>query len=255
MLRRIPVATLIRKEVDRFWQWKNDTIFPPIITTVLFILIFGYSLGSRIQEISGLPYIVFILPGLVALGVITNAYANTAFSLYHSRFDQSIDNLIASPLSPIELVFAYIFGGIARAMVIGLITLLIGVLALPMSTVSHPWLVLLYIIGSGIFFACWGIVTALRATSWEAMATTTNFVITPLVYLGGVFYSIDLLPPFWRTISLFNPLFYMVDGVRFAVVGTSDISWKFSLTLTWCLALCGVILCVYLFRIGYKLVR
>lgn len=254
MIRWIPFTSLIRQEVFRFWRLIKQTIFPPIITTLLFILIFGYSLGSRIQEISGLPYILFIFPGLLAMGVTNNAFSNTTTSIYMAMFDHSIDNLLAAPLSPIELVLAFTIGGVARAMLIGLVILAVALLMLH-ATVVHPLLLALYLLGSSTFFSCWGIIGAIRAKSWDSLATTTNFIITPMTYLGGVFYSIKLLPPLWQKVSLWNPLFYMVDGYRYAMTGVSDVAWATSFVVTWGLGLSFFILCIYLFKIGYRLVR
>ena len=254
MIRRIPFASLIQQEVFRFWRLIRQTVFPPIITTLLFILIFGYSLGSRIQEISGLSYIVFIIPGLLAMGVTNNAFANTTTSIYMAIFDRSMDNLLAAPLHPFELVLAFALGGIVRAILIGLIILMVAILMLHV-TVAHPLLLGLYLLGSATFFSCWGIISALRAKTWDSLATTTNFVITPMTYLGGVFYSIQLLPPLWQKISLANPLFYMVDGYRYAMTGVSDVSWNISLAITGVLSFSFFGLCIYLFRTGYRLVR
>lgn len=246
--------TLIRQEMFRFIRLIRQTIFPPIITTFLYILIFGFSLGSRIQEIHGFSYILYIIPGLAAMGVMVNAHTNTSVALYMSRFDQSIDNMLSAPLRSIELVTALIWGGVARGLLIGFITLTVSLLLL-----QHPpfniGVVLFFFLTQSVFFGCWGIIGALRANSWDDLATTSNFIITPLVYLGGVFYSIDLLPPLWRTISTLNPLLYMVDGTRYGVLGVHDLPlWK-SASFSIALALVMFGACVVLFQRGYKLVR
>lgn len=247
-------ATLIRQEVFRFIRLIRQTVFPPIITTGLFILIFGFSLGDKIREIHGFSYILYIIPGLAAMGVMVNAHTNTSVALYMSRFDQSIDNMLTAPLRPIELVTAFIWGGLARGLLIGFITLTVSLLLL-----KHPpfniWVILFFFILQSIFFGCWGIIGALRANSWDNLATTQNLIITPLVYLGGVFYSIDLLPPFWRKVSMFNPLLYMIDGTRYGVLGIHDLPLWQSMALSLALALGMFGLCVYLFQKGYRLVR
>lgn len=246
--------TLIRQEIFRFVRLIRQTVFPSIITTGLYILIFGFSLGDRIREIHGFSYILYIIPGLAAMGVMVNAHTNTSFALYMSRFDQSIDNMLAAPLRSIELVTAFIWGGLARGLLIGFVTLAVSLLLL-----KHPpfniWVVLFFFITQSIFFGCWGIIGALRAKTWDSLATTQNFIITPLVYLGGVFYSVDLLPPLWRKISIFNPLLYMVDGTRYGVLGVHDLPLWQSAGLSVGLALGMFALCVVLFQKGYKLVR
>ena len=250
----IPFWTLIRLEIFRFLRLIKQTVFPPIITTILFILIFGYSLGSRIQEISGLPYIVFIVPGLIAMSVVNNSFINCITAIYSSRFDRSIDNVLSSPLKPVEIVLAVVIGGIVRSFVIAVLIYGVAFLALGIR-IDHLGLALLFFLGSSTLFCSFGIVSGLRAESWDTLHTEETFIITPLVYLGGVFYSIHLLPPFWQKISLFNPLFYLVDGFRYAMTGVSDISWQHSLAVTWGLALLFFAMCIYLFKVGYKLVK
>lgn len=247
-------ATLIYQEWFRFTRLWKQTIFPPIITTLLFILIFGFSLGERIREIHGFPYILYIIPGLAAMGAMMNAHTNCSFALYMSRFDQSIDNMLAAPLRPIELVTALLWGGIARGMLVGLITLTVSLLLLQHPPFHLGW-TLFFLVMQTVFFGCWGIIGALRAKTWDSLATAQNFIITPLVYLGGVFYSIDLLPGIWRTISIFNPLLYMVDGTRYGVLGVHDLPLLLSVSLTTALALGMFVLCVVLFQKGYRLVR
>lgn len=247
-------ATLIRQEIFRFVRLLRQTIFPPVITTCLFILIFGFSLGDRIREIHGFPYILYIIPGLAAMGAMVNAHTNTSFALYMSRFDQSIDNLLAAPLKPIELVSAFLWGGMVRGLLIGLITLTVSLTLLQHPPVHVGW-TLFFLTVQTIFFGGWGIIGALRAHTWDNLATTQNFIITPLVYLGGVFYSIDLLPPFWRKVSTFNPLLYMVDGTRYGILGVHDLPLWQSVLFSTALALGMFALCVILFQKGYRLVK
>lgn len=247
-------VTLLRLETYRFVRLIRQTVLPPILTTFLFILIFGFSLGGRIQQIHGLPYILYIIPGLVAMGVMNNAYSNTSSSLYMAKFDRSIDNLLAAPLRPIELVLALLWGGISRGILIGSITLTVALVLLKHFPL-HPGWTIYFLVVQSVCFGCWGIIDALHAKTWDTLATTQTFVITPLVYLGGVFYSIDLLPPLWRKISLFNPLYYLVDGTRYGILGIHDTPlWQvvgLSLGITAVL----FTICLVLFQRGYKLVR
>lgn len=247
-------ATLIHQEFFRFWRLIRQTIFPPIITTFLFILIFGYSLGSQIHNLKGFSYIVYIIPGLVAMGVMNNAFSNSSSSLYMAKFDQSIDNLLVAPLRPIELVLSLVIGSVSRGLLVGVITMVIalGMLHQPIYSI---WITLAFTILQSIIFGCWGIIGALRAKTWDTLATTQTFIIQPLVYLGGVFYTVQLLPPFWRKFSLFNPIFYMVDGIRYGVLGIHDASPQLSMGLTALLAATLLGVCVWLFQIGYRLVR
>jgi len=246
--------TLIIRECYRFLRLYRQTLFPPILMTLLFILIFGYSLGTRIREVSGFPYIIFILPGLASMGVINNSYANTSTSLFMARMDLSMENLIASPLSNFQLVASMVIGGLFRGLSVGILTLLVSIPMVGLQVANWP-MVLLVMALTSIFFSCLGIISALWSEGWDNIATFTNFVIIPFVYLGGVFYSIEMLPPFWRKVSLVNPIFYLVDALRHAVLGTSDLSWFLTLGIFAALAVGTFGLCVYLFRVGYKLVK
>ncbi len=250
----IRFQTLILRESYRFLRLSRQTIFPPLVTTLLFILIFGYSIGSRIREIAGFPYILYILPGLAAMGTITNAYSNCSTSLFMARMDYSMENLIASPLSNFQLVASFVLGGVFRGLMVGILPLLISIPLINLQ-VDHWGLVILVLTLTSIFFSSLGILSALVSEGWDNIATFTNFVITPFVYLGGVFYSINMLPSFWQKVSLANPIFYIVDAFRHAVLGISDISWTLSLGILTFMSLGSFLLCVYLFRIGYKLVK
>ncbi len=250
---RTGFLTLIEREFYRFFRLAGQTIAPPVIMTVLFIVIFGYSLGARIREISGFSYIIFILPGLAGMGVINNSYANSTTSLFMSRSDRSIENILVSPLSFIRIVGAFVLGGVTRGMLVGGITLLVAVPLVKLQVASIPWtLVTMFTIAT--FFASFGIIAGLWAESWDQLATIANFVITPFIYLGGVFYAISMLPPAWRTISSFNPLYYMIDSLRSAILGRGDVAFELSYGITLGLALSAFSTAVYLFRRGYNLV-
>lgn len=246
--------TLVIRECYRFLRLSRQTIFPPLLTTLLFILIFGYSLGTRIREIEGFPYILFILPGLASMGTITNAYANSSTSLFMARMDYSMENMVAAPLSNFQLVASLVLGGLFRGLVVGILPLLISIPMVGLPVHSWPQIILVLSLTS-IFFSCLGIISALWSEGWDNIATFTNFVITPFVYLGGVFYSIHMLPAFWQKVSLANPIFYLVDAMRYAVLGVSDMPYALSLGLLTALALMSYLLCVYLFRIGYKIMK
>lgn len=250
----IGFQTLIEREFHRFARLWNQTITPSLISTLMFILIFGYSLGSRIQEIHGFPYITFILPGLILMGVVNNAYANASTSLYMARLERSIENVLCAPLNRFEIVTAYIVGGILRGSVVGLTILTVSVFFVKFPF-PHPILFLADLILTSILFAGLGLLSALWAESWEKIALFTNYFITPLTYLGGVFYSIHMLPPFWQKVSYFNPIFYSIDLARFSFLGVADTSPALGLSLITAMALIVYAVCVTLFWKGYKLVR
>jgi ABC-2 type transport system permease protein len=249
----IGFKTLIEREYYRFARLSKQTIAPPVLTTLLFIFIFGFSLGSRIREIEGFRYIIFILPGLAAMGVITNSYANTSTSLFMARMERSIENMLASPLSHLQIVTAFVVGGLIRGLLIGWVTLLVSMLMVQMPLVHVGWAFLVIFFNS-VIFSCLGIISALWSESWDQIATFTNFLITPFVYLGGVFYSIKMLPPVWQKVSFLNPIFYLVDALRWAVLGWGDIPFWVSMMVIASVAVISFAICLWLFRVGYKLI-
>ncbi|MDO8461792.1 MAG: ABC transporter permease [Deltaproteobacteria bacterium] len=246
--------TLVEREYYRFFRLAVQTIFPPIITTLLFILIFGYSLGEKIQTINNLPYILYILPGLAAMGVISNSFSNSSTSLFMARMDRSIENILAAPLSHLQIVGSFVIGGVTRGLVVGLTTLIVAKVMTPL-TFSSLLGTLLSLVLISVTFSSLGIIAALWSEDWDHLATFTNFVITPFLYLGGVFYSITMLPPFWQKVSYFNPIWYLVDDFRRQVLGIGDLpAWQSQLVL-WALALSTFLMAVRLFQKGWKLIH
>src|SRR3989338_799473 len=240
--------TLTERECRRFLRVWQQTIIPPIITSLLFILIFGYSLGSRISSIGEVSYLEFILPGLLMMGVIMSAYMNTLSSLYISKFQGSVQELLIAPLSYWEIISALTIAALLLAVTVGMSILVVSLLFTPVSI--HSFLVLAYfMLAVSLLFSFSGIATGLWASSFDQMNVFATFLITPLTYLGGVFYSVSMLPSFWQTIAKFNPILYMVDGFRYGFLGRSDISLWISMTLVFALALFFFVLCVQLLKI------
>ncbi len=244
--------TLVRRELRRFLSLPNQTIFPPVLTAVLYILIFGYSIGSQIDMIQGYPYIVFILPGLIMMGVINAGYSNSTTTLFVARYEYFIQDLLVSPLSYLKIVGAYIIGAVTRGTIVGFLTLIVGMLLVDLPLYS-PFLMLVFVLLTAATFGSFGLLVALWAERWDNIAVFLNYLITPMIFLGGVFYSIENLPPLWQKVSLFNPLFYMVDGYRYSMLGVSDVSPLFSLAILTGLFITLASLVVYLFKIGWKL--
>lgn len=249
----IGFLTLIEREYYRFARLAAQTIAPPVITTILFVVIFGYSLGSQIEKISGFPYIIYLLPGLSGMGVITNSYSNSSTSLFMARIDRSIENILVAPLSHLKIVTAFVIGGMTRGLVVGGVTLLAAAILTGL-TVEHLLFSILFLVLISTVFSSLGIISALWAEDWDHLATFSNFVITPFVYLGGVFYSVTMLPGIWQKISYANPMFYMIDGFRWAVLGRGDLSPWLAGGVTLALAVGTLSAAVALFRVGYKLV-
>jgi ABC-2 type transport system permease protein len=244
--------TLFVKEVRRFARVPGQTLLSPVITTVLYFVVFGWSLGGRLREVEGVPYARFIVPGLVALGVVSNAYSNTASSLFVMKLQGTILDLLVSPLTYGEILWAFVAAGVVRGLLVGGVTW--GVAGLFEGyEVAHPLVALALVLLAGILFAALGLITAIWASSFEQVNFFPTFFITPLTFLGGVFYSVEMLPPAFRRATLANPIFYMVDGVRFGMLGFSDASPWAGAALLATLAIVAVGVAYSLLRSGYEL--
>jgi ABC-2 type transport system permease protein len=223
MVNYVGLGALIRRELKRTLMVINQVVWPPVITTLLFLFIFGLSLGSRIKTLGGVPYVVFLLPGLVMLNVIASSYDESASSLFQQRFMNSIQELLIAPLSSVELVVGFLTGSVLRGLVIGNLVMLIGlflVRAFPHNGITYVFFMLM----TALLFSAVGMIAGLLGKTWDNLAIFTTFIITPLTYIGGVFSSIGLLPLILRKISLFNPMLYMIDGFRSSYTGEVDVS-------------------------------
>ena len=248
----IPIWTIIQREVWRVLRIWTQSLIPPIITSTLFISIFGYSLGSQISTVAGIPYIEFIIPGLLMMGVIMSAYMAASFSLFIQKFHGSIQELLVAPISYWQIIIGITVGAVIRSLLVGIGILLVSLLFTTIS-VFNLFILLYFIIFVSLLFAFAGIVTALWADNFDQMNIFSTFVITPLTYLGGVFYSIHILPPFWQMLAKFNPFLYMVDGFRYGFLGVSDIPIFYSSVLVLLLTVFFFLVCVWMFRSGWKL--
>ncbi|MBS3169749.1 ABC transporter permease [Candidatus Woesearchaeota archaeon] len=244
--------TLTRKEVNRVIRIWTQTLVPSIFTSSLFILIFGYSLGSKISNINGVTYLEFILPGLVMMGVIMSAYTATSFSLYLQRFHRGIEELLLAPMSYWEIIGGLTLGALVRALIVGFGIIIVGLFLTPIG-IFDVWIITFFAIVTSLLFAFAGIVTALWANNFDQMNVFSTFLITPLTYLGGIFYSINMLPQPWNIIAAFNPIMYMVDGFRYGFLGFSDVPLVHSILVVSGLAIFFFLLCIHLFRKGYNL--
>jgi ABC-2 type transport system permease protein len=217
------LRTLVQKEVRRFMRVPGQTLLSPVVTTSLYFVVFGWSLGGNLREIHGVPYARFIVPGLVALGAVTNAYLNTASSMFVMKLQGTIVDLLVSPLGDAEVLVGMVVAAVWRGLLVGGITWAVAG-ALGGFELAHPLATLGLLLLATIGFASLGLLSAIWAKSFEQVNIVPTFVITPLTFLGGVFYSVEMLPPGLRTFTLWNPVFYMVDGLRFGMLGVSDAS-------------------------------
>src|SRR3989338_1573852 len=248
----IPLTTLILRDTKRFLRIWTQSLIPPMLTSILFILIFGYSLGSRISEVEGVSYLNFILPGLLMMGVIMSAYMASSFTLFIQKFQRSIEELLVAPIAYWQIIAGTTISAMLRSFMVGLGILIVSML-LTSITVHNIWILLVFITLISMLFAFAGIATALWAKNFDQMSIFSTFLITPLTYLGGVFYSIKMLPPFWQIVAKFNPVLYMIDGFRYGFIGVNDIPILYSLAVVLSLTLFFFGLCVCMFITGYKL--
>lgn len=219
----VALQTITYKEIKRFMRIWAQTLLPSSITTALYFLIFGALIGSRIGKMNGYDYIDFIVPGLILMAVISNAYSNVVSSFYGTKFQRHIEEMLVAPIPNWVILVGYISGGVARAFIVGLIVTTVSFVFTDL-TIAHPLMMLCVFLLTGILFSTAGFINAVYASTFDDISIVPTFVLTPLTYLGGVFYSIDLLPEFWQNVSLFNPVLYMIDLFRYSILGESDIS-------------------------------
>jgi ABC-2 type transport system permease protein len=227
---------LCKRETLRVSKLWTQTVLAPVISSILFILVFGLSLGGRIRQVSDVDYEVFIVPGLITMGMVQAAYANNASSIFQARFDRYIHDVLSAPMRPWQVTLGYTVGGIFRALGIGASLLVLSLILVDVP-VERPF-ALFTAVGLGlILFSALGVVVGIYAETWDHTTFIANIVILPLAFVGGVFYSIDVLPAPWQELSHFNPIFYLVQGVRYGFLGASDVSIWLSLGVTAALAL------------------
>jgi ABC-2 type transport system permease protein len=249
---QIRFATLWRREVSRFMKIKKQTLGGPLLETFLYITVFGAALGSRIKELHGIDYVLFVIPGLIMMAWATNAFTNNSSSILQQKFQGAIHDQLSSPASPLELLLAFSLGGFVRGLLVAVITFAASALLVDLP-VDHLLVLIPALFLVGFFFSQLGVLIGVRAEQFDDVAFAQTFVLQPLIFLGGVFYSASLLPEPWQTLTHFNPIFYMISLVRYGFVGYSEVSVPFSLlALT---AATAVLFAVNLrlFSQGYKL--
>jgi ABC-2 type transport system permease protein len=247
-----PLVWLCRRETLRVSKLWTQTVLAPVISSILFILVFGLSLGGRIDQVGNVDYEVFIVPGLITMGMAQAAYANNASSIFQARFDRYIHDVLSAPMRPWQMTLGYTVGGVFRAVAIGGALLVLAALLVQVP-IERPF-ALVAAVGLGlILFSALGVVVGIYAETWDHTTFIANIVILPLAFVGGVFYSIDVLPSPWEELSHFNPVFYLVNAVRFGFLGESDVSIWLSLGVTAALAVPVYAWSQWLFTSGRRL--
>jgi len=248
----LPFYTLLQKEVRRFWRVSSQTLVTPVITASLYLFIFGATLGERISVLEGYSYAQFVIPGLILMGVINNSFSNAASSLFMSRYLGNIVDLLVTPLTPTQFIMAYTLAAMLRGLAVGVVVWLISLMfaelpwAYPVATIAMATL-------ASFLFAQFGIITAIYANSFDSLAMYTNFILLPLIYLGGVFYPISILPSPWAGLSHLNPLFYLIDGFRHSLLGTGDLTFTAAFAVSGLIALALFVWAATLITRSYRL--
>jgi len=246
----IGMKTLVRREVLRFVRRPYNTFLPPIITNTLYFAVFGVILGSRIGEVAGVSYIQFVLPGLVVLGAISDAFENASFSIFHGRWNEYIHEVLTSPLSHGSIVTSYVTASALRGIVTALLIVGVG-LVFTSVPIAHPLYLISFILVITTLFGGLGIIGGLWADDFDYLTVLNQFILRPLVFFGAVFYSLEVLPPLWRTVSLFNPMVYMVNGVRYGMIGVTEINPATSLAVLSSTTIVVLLIDFLLFKRGY----
>jgi ABC-2 type transport system permease protein len=250
--RQIRFLTLVRREATRFWKIKRQTLGAPLLETFLYISVFGAALGTRIDKLHGVDYVVFIIPGLIMMAWAMNAFSNNSSSLLQQKFQRSIDDQLSSPASPLELLLAFSAGGFLRGGLVATLTFAAASVLIDIP-IEHPLILLPSLFLVGAFFAQLGVLVGLRAEQFDDVSFYQTFILQPLIFLGGVFYSATLLPEPFQTLTQFNPVYYMIGLVRYGFLGYSEQSIALSLAALTLAAAVLVAVNARLFQRGYRL--
>ncbi len=246
------VWAIYRFEVARALRTVMQSILTPVITTSLYFVVFGAAIGSRMSQVNGIPYGAFIVPGLIMLSLFTESLSNASFGIYFPKFTGTIYELLSAPVSPIEIVLAYVGAAATKSIVLGLIILATAALFVPLQ-ILHPVWMFAFLVLTAATFSLFGFIIGIWAKGFEQLGFIPMLIVTPLTFLGGAFYSIDMLPPAWRTVTLFNPVVYLISGFRWSFFERSDVSVGISLAMTLGFFFLCLGVVAWIFKTGYRL--
>ncbi|HUG04056.1 MAG TPA: ABC transporter permease [Steroidobacteraceae bacterium] len=246
------VWAIYRFEMARFLRTLLQSVLTPVITTALFVVVFGAAIGSRMSEVGGVSYGAFIVPGLIMLSLFTESISNASFGIHFPKFTGTIFEILSAPVAAWEIVLGYGGAAATKSVLLGLIILATASFFVPIQ-ILHPFWMMTFMLLTAVTFSLFGFIVGIWAKNWEQMQLIPMLVVTPLTFLGGAFYSIDMLPPAWRTATLFNPVVYLISGFRWSFYGQSDVGVGISLAMTVAfLAIC-IVTVAWIFRTGYRL--
>jgi ABC-2 type transport system permease protein len=239
-------------EMRRAWRTVLQSIISPVISTALYFIVFGAAIGHRIASIDGVSYGAFIVPGLVMLSLLTHSVSNASFGIFFPRFAKTIYEILSAPISALEIVLGYVGAAASKSVILGLIILATAALFVPLR-IDHPVWMVVFLVLTAVSFSLLGFILGVWADGFEKLQLVPLLIITPLTFLGGTFYSINMLPPFWRKVTLFNPVVYLVSGFRWSFYGVSDVSVGVSLGMTLAFSLGCLVIIHWIFKTGYRL--
>jgi len=246
------IRVIYKNEMLRAWNTLLQSLASPVISTALYFVVFGAAIGSRIEQIDGIPYGVFIVPGLVMLSLLTQSIANASFGIFFPKFTGSIYEVMSAPISFFEIIVGYVGAAATKSMILGVIILITANLFVDLN-IAHPFWMVAFLILTCISFSLFGFIIGLWATNFEKLQLIPMLVITPLVFLGGSFYSVSMLPPAWQTVTLFNPVLYLISGFRWSFFEVADVSVGISLAMITVFLLSCLVLVWWMFKTGYRL--
>ncbi len=246
------VWAIYRFEMARFLRTGIQSVLTPVLTTSLYFIVFGSAIGSRMSEVGGVPYGAFIVPGLIMLSLFTESISNASFGIYFPKFAGTIYEILSAPVSYMEIVIAYVGAAATKSIVLGLIILATSSFFVPIEILHPGWMAAILVL-TALSFCLFGFILGIWAKGWEQMSFIPMLVVTPLTFLGGAFYSIDMLPPAWRTVTLFNPVVYLISGFRWSFYGKSDVAIEISIAAIFGFLLLCLVVVAWIFKTGYRI--
>jgi ABC-2 type transport system permease protein len=246
------IRAIYRFELARTRRTLMQSIISPVISTSLYFVVFGAAIGSRIAQVEGISYGAFIVPGLIMLSLLTQSISNASFAIYFPKFTGTIYELLSAPISYVEIVVSYVGAAATKSIILGLIILATAGLFVPLR-IAHPFWMILFLVLTAVTFSLVGFIIGIWADGFEKLQLVPLLIVTPLTFLGGSFYSIDMLPPFWQTVTLFNPVVYLISGFRWSFYGIADVSVGISLAMTILFMGISLAIVAWIFKTGYRL--
>jgi ABC-2 type transport system permease protein len=251
-MNRHAIRAIYLFELARTWRTLVQSIMTPVISTSLYFVVFGAAIGRRMTEIEGVSYGAFIIPGLVMMSILSESIANASFGIYMPKYNGTIYEVLSAPISPVEIVIGYVGAAATKSIILGVLMLATARLFVPYE-IAHPLWMVGFLLLTAVTFSLFGFLIGIWATGWEKLQLVPTMLVTPLAFLGGSFYSIDMLPPLWRKIALFNPVVYLISGFRWSFYGIADVSVVISLGITLLVLSLCLALIWWVFRTGYRL--